>query len=41
MEVQIRVEMLLIEALDGLCILGANMAVADMFANHRPILGLH
>ena len=41
MEVQIRVEKFVIEALDGLGILGANMALADMFANYRAILGLH
>jgi hypothetical protein len=41
MEVQIRVEIFVIEALDRLGILRANMAVADMLANHRAILGFH
>src|ERR1700677_589657 len=42
MEVQIRVEIfVIIEALDGLGILRANMAVADMLSNHRAILSFH
>ena len=41
MVVQIRVQILPIEAVDGVGVAGLDVAVADVFADHRAVLGLH
>jgi hypothetical protein len=40
MKVQIRVEMLLVKALDGLGMWRRDVPVAHVLAHHRAILGL-
>jgi hypothetical protein len=41
MKVQIRIEVLPIELLDALRVVGPNMTVAHVFANHGAIFGFH
>jgi hypothetical protein len=41
MKVQIGIEVLAIEALNSFRMQGGDVAVAQVFANHRAILGFH